>query len=105
MLRTSKVPALYIPDAKVKLLSVNSPGDVYPEETVSFHPQEVTMSGVPGDPNQRQINITRNPTNNLPTSNTYKYQGTYVSSYHVANSVSTIHHSNRNLSPAQNELL
>ena len=54
MLRTSiKVPALYIPDDKVKLLSVNSLGDVYPEETVTFHPQGVTMSGVPGDPNQR----------------------------------------------------
>ena len=51
MLRTLRVPALYIPDAKVKLLSVNSLGDVYPEETVTFHPQGATMAGVPGDPN------------------------------------------------------
>ena len=51
MLRTSEVPALYVLDAKVKLLSVNSLGDVYPEETVTFHPQGATMSGVPGDPN------------------------------------------------------
>ena len=48
MRRTLKVPALYIPDAKVKLLSVNSIGDVYPEEAVTFHPQGATMSGVPG---------------------------------------------------------
>ena len=47
MLRTLKVPALYIPDAKVKLFSVNNLGDVYPEETVTFHPQGVTMTGVP----------------------------------------------------------
>ena len=52
-LRTLKVPTLYIPDAKVKLLSVNSLGDVYPEETVTFHPQGTTVTGVPGDPNQR----------------------------------------------------
>ena len=32
MLRTLKVPSLYIPDSKVKLLSVNSLGDVYPEK-------------------------------------------------------------------------
>ena len=64
MLRTLKVPALYIPD----VVSMNSLGDVYPEETVTFHPQEATMTGVPGDHNQRQINITRNPSNNLPTS-------------------------------------
>ena len=51
MLRILKVPALYIPDAKVKLLSFNSLGDVYPEETVTFHPQGATMTGVPGNPN------------------------------------------------------
>ena len=51
MLRTIKVQALYIPDTKVKLLSVNSLGDVYPEETVSFHPQGAALTGVPGDPN------------------------------------------------------
>ena len=51
MLRTLKVPALYTPDAKVKLLSINSLGDVYPEETVTFHLQEATMTGVPGNPN------------------------------------------------------
>ena len=50
ILRTLNVPALYIPDAKVKVLSVNSLGDVYPEETVTFHPQGTTMTGVPGDP-------------------------------------------------------
>ena len=53
MLRTLKVPALYILDAKVKLLSVNTLGNVYPEETVTFHPQGATMSGMPFDPNQR----------------------------------------------------
>ena len=105
MRRTLKVSALYIPDAKVKLLSVNSIGDVYPEEAVTFHPQGATVSGVPGFPNQRQIHITRNPTNNLPTSYTYEYQGTYQASHHFTNSVSTIHHSNLNLSPAQKELL
>ena len=104
MLRTSKVPVLYIPDAKVKLLSVNSLGDVYPEETVTFHQGEATMTGVTGDPNQRQINITRNPSNNLPTSCTYKYQGAYQASCHLANFVSTIHHSNLNLSSTQKEL-
>ena len=75
MLRTLKVPALYIPDVKVKLVSMNSLGDVYPEETVTFHPQVATMTGVPGDPNRRRINITRNPSNNLPTSYMYKYVG------------------------------
>ena len=50
-LRTLEVPALYIPDAKVKLLSVNSLGNAYHEETVTFHPQGATMPGVPGDPN------------------------------------------------------
>ena len=38
------------------------------------------MTGVPGDPNQRQISITRNHTNNLPTPYTYEYGGTYQAS-------------------------
>ena len=42
MLGTLEVPTLYIPDAKVMLLSINSLGDVYPEETVTFHPQGVS---------------------------------------------------------------
>ena len=50
MLRTFKVPALYNQDAKVKLLSVNSLGDVYPEVTVTFHLQGATMTGVPAKP-------------------------------------------------------
>ena len=98
MFQTLKVPAMYIPDAKVKLLSIDSLGDVFPKETVSFHPQGATMSGVPGDPNQRQINITRNPINNLLTSYTYEYGGTYKEFHHLANSVLMIHHSNLNLS-------
>ena len=89
MLRSFKVPALYIPDAKVKLLSVHSLGDVYPEETVTFHRQGATMIGVPGDPNRRRINITRNPSNNLPSSYTYEYGGTYQVFHHLTNSVST----------------
>ena len=51
MLRTLKVPALYISDAKVELLRANSLWDAYPEETATFYPQGATMSGVPGDPN------------------------------------------------------
>ena len=43
MLPAIKVPALYIPDAKVKFLSINSLGDVYPKETVTFHPQGAPM--------------------------------------------------------------
>ena len=46
MLRTLKVPTVYIPNTKVKLLSVNSLLDVYPEETVTLHPQGATMTGV-----------------------------------------------------------
>ena len=57
ILRTVKIPALYIPDAKVNLLSINSLGDFYPEQTVTFHPQGATMTGVPGDPKRRRINI------------------------------------------------
>ena len=56
ILRTLKVPVLYIPDVKIKLFSVNSSEEAYPEETVIFHPQGATMSGVPGEPSQRQIN-------------------------------------------------
>ena len=100
MLITLKFPVLYIPDAKVKLLSVQSIRGVYPEETLTFHPQGVTMPAVPGDPNRSRINITRNPSHNLPTSYTYEYGGTYQVSCHLANSVSTIHHSNLNLSQA-----
>ena len=75
MPRTVKVPALYIQDDKVKLLlSVNSLGDVYPEETVTFHPQGATMSGVPGYPNQGKFtsqDLYKQPS----TSYTYEYQG------------------------------
>ena len=105
MLRPLKVPALYIQDAKVKLLSINRVGGVYHEETMPFHPQGVSMTGVPGDPNRRRINITRNPSKILPSSYTYENGGTYQVSHNLANSVSTIHHSNLNLSPAQKELL
>ena len=102
MLRTLKVPAQY---AKVKLLSVSSLGGVYPEETVTFHSQGAFMTGVPGDLNRRRTNITRNPSNNLPTSHTYEYGGSYQVLLHLANSVSSIHYSNLNLNTAQKELL
>ena len=46
---------MYLPDAKVKLLSVNSLGDVYPEETVTFHPQGATMSGVLVTPTKGEL--------------------------------------------------
>ena len=46
MLRTLKVPAMHIPDAKVKLSSINSLGDVYPEETLTFHPQGAILQEI-----------------------------------------------------------
>ena len=52
-----KVPALYIPNAKVKMISVNSLGNIYPEEIVTFHPRGATMTGVPGDPTEDESTL------------------------------------------------
>jgi hypothetical protein len=47
-LRALKVPAYYVPQARVRLLSTTSLLQSYPGETISMEAHQLTMSGIPG---------------------------------------------------------
>ena len=103
MLRTIKIPALYIPDANIRLLSTSSLLQVYPDETIAIHPNGLTLSGADGDHTRRSIEVLLNPQNNLPTSLGFDLEGLKTATTTLANTISTVHNNNINMSPPQKE--
>ena len=75
MLRALRVPALYITEANVQLLSTSSLLQVYEGEQIIQQPSGMTLSGIDGDPTQRPVKVHLNPKNNLPTSFGYDSYG------------------------------
>ena len=105
MLRALKVPALYIPEAKIRLLSTSSLLQTYQGETISINPRGLTLSGVKKDKFRRSIDVLLNPVNNLPTSYGYDTQGLKAATATLANTITTVHNNNINLNPVQRELM
>lgn len=106
MLRTLKVPALYVPGANVRLLSTTDLMKQYPDETLVMQDKRLVLSGVKGSsPLRRPIEILFDPSTNLPIGFAYSQDVGPVVSQAFNSVLSTVSSHNHNLSPAEKELL
>ena len=103
MLRTLKVPALYIPSAKARLLSTTSLLQAHPSETIQLTEDRLLLSGCgSNDPPTNPIEVLIDVETNLPTSLAMDYNNSF--SFNVHN-VTTVSPSNANLTEPEKELL
>jgi hypothetical protein len=104
-LRALKVPACYVPQARVRLLSTAGLLQSYPGETISMEAHQLTLSGIPGssryDPSVARVN----PSNNLPTETSYLCSevGSVPEALNAV--ITAVSSENHNLSNAQKELV
>lgn len=108
MLRTLLIPALLVPTSKVRLLSINSLLNTYPDETIHHDKLKLMLSGAKTnnyEPVRRGITVYICAESNLPS--TTAYSSDTDSRIHQAlnASISSASDNNMNLSPAQRELL
>jgi hypothetical protein len=66
-----KVPACYVPQARVRLLSTTSLLQSYPGETISMEAHQLTLSGIPGSSRRNPVVACVNPSDNLPMTTSY----------------------------------
>jgi hypothetical protein len=100
-----KVPAYYVPQARVQLLSTTSLLQSYQGETINMEAHQLTLSGLDGSESRNPVVARVNPINNLPMTTAYLYSdvGAVPEALNaVITSVSTV---NLNLSEAQKELV
>ena len=109
MLRMLKLPAYYVPNCKVKLVSTSSLLQVYGGESVTILPDRMTLSGIPGHPTRTPVEIPVNTKTNLPTAIAHRYDGPTTEIMEPtameASIISNVHESNINLTSAEKELL
>jgi hypothetical protein len=108
MLRTLKVPALLVPSSKVRLLSINSLLNTYPDETIHHDKLKMTLSGAntsEDEPTRRGITVYICSESNLPSTTAYSRDTDSKIHQALNASISCASNSNMNLSPAQRELL
>jgi hypothetical protein len=104
-LRALKVPACYVPQARVRLLSTASLLQSYPGETISMEAHQLTLSGIPGSSRCNPIVARVNPSNNLPMTTSYLCSevGSVPEALNAA--IAAVSSENHNLSNAQKELV
>ena len=105
MLRILKIPAYYVPGAKVRLLSVQSLLQKYSDEKVDVDSEKLTLSGNPSDPTRNAVEVRYNPSNNLPTSTSYRYSDTEAIPTALNATISSVDSANRNLTEPEKEFL
>ena len=104
MLRSFKLPALYIPSATTHLLSTTSLLQSYSGELIQQTRRGMRLSGT-SDGQRNAVEATINPNNNLPTSTGYSYGKVMEAANTLVKTVSTTAATNTNLGPAEKELL
>ena len=106
VLRTLKLPALYAPSSKVRLLSTSSLLSSYPHETIQLNPTQLVLSGCSSSsPPTSSIIVMINPTNNLAVSEA-QHPNDYTSVPPGLHSVvREVSDANLNLSNAEREWL
>ena len=100
-----KVPAFYVPKCNVRLLSTTSLLQTYNNETILIEKHQLTLSGISGNPTKGAVTALVNPTNNLPTSITYRYNDVPIATQALTTTISEVEINNRNLSEPEKELL
>ena len=104
MLRTLKIPALYVPEAKARLLSTNSLLKAYPNETIQHLPDRLILSGNK-ESGMNAIEILVDPRTNLHVGLSYDNTAPQAVCSAFASAISTTSIHNANLGPTEKELL
>ena len=109
MLRTLKIPALYVPKANARLLSTCSLLTEYPEETISINCNRLLLSGTSCGNNDKHkhnsIEVLTDRSTNLPVAHAYSHNTDTAIHQAMNSTISTVSRSNMNLSEPQKELL
>jgi hypothetical protein len=105
MLRMLKVPAYWIPQAKVRLLSITSLLQTYGKEKIVCESHCLKLTGDPSDPTKGAVVANIDPTNNLPTTIAYQYSAPAQAAKALSSTITEVHRSNYNLSEPEKELL
>jgi hypothetical protein len=104
-LRAIKVPAYYVPQARVRLLSTTSLLQSYEGETINVEAHQMTLSGMDGSKSRNSVVARVNPDNNLPMTTSYSYSDVGTAPEALNAIVTTVSAENMNLSEAQKELV
>ena len=104
MLRTLKVPCLYVPEINQRLLSTTSLLSTYPNERLCIEKHRLTLSGS-NEPNHGPIEAYIDPQNNLPTSDMYDHSFSYKFVDEFEAMTTVVSNDNYNLSEPEKELL
>jgi hypothetical protein len=100
-----KVPAYYVPQARIRLLSTTSLLQSYPSETINMEAHQLTLSGTDGSEGRNAIIAQVNPSNNLPMTISYSYSNVGTAPEALTAIITTVSAENMNLSEAQKELV
>jgi hypothetical protein len=105
MLRVLKLPAYYVPQSPVRLLSTTSFLQTHGPETIHMEEHQLTVSGVPGDFTRGSVIVRIDPTNNLPTCQVYCNMDAEKAIEALSATLSAVSNENLNLSDPEKELL
>jgi hypothetical protein len=105
LIRILTLPCLYVPSAKMRLLSVSSLLQHYEGEEVSVTSNHLSLSGLEGDKDRRPVQVYINKNNNLPMSYAFTPEGVSDGISAFEATITSVHQANINLSPAHKELL
>ena len=101
-LRVIEIPAYYVPESPVKLLSTAQTLQHYDGETIVLDDQAATLSGLKGDPTRGQVKALVNPYNNIPTCTGYRLTDVNTAAISLNNLTATVGQENINLSEPEN---
>ena len=104
-LRAIKVPAYYVPQARVRLLSITSLLQSYPGETINMEAHQLTLSGTREPGRYNSVVARVNPDNNLPMTTCYLYSDVGSVPEALNAIITTVSTENMNLNEAQKELI
>jgi hypothetical protein len=104
-LRSLKIPAYYVPNCRVRLLSTTCLLQAYPDEQIVCTHDRMTLSGASHDPPRAPVCVFVNPANNLPMGPAYRYDGTVQAPTAMTASINEVSAANHNLSEPEKELL
>jgi hypothetical protein len=96
-LRSLKIPAYYVPNCRVHLLSTTSLLQTYPDEEIICSHDRMLLTGVSHDPTRGSVCIFVNPANNLPMGPVYCYNGTIQAPVAMTTSINEASAANHNL--------
>ena len=103
--RVLKLPAYYVPKAKVRLLSEHTLLQTYQGESILALATKRGLSGMGGDPSRGRIEAQVDGRTNLPVSTGYLKEGLEQGIHALNSTLLTVSKANMNLKESEKELL